>query len=54
MSQAINLRPLTIDELDEVSGAKKATFVVVERCTTTIGKDGREVQKCTTVSETLP
>jgi hypothetical protein len=51
---ADNLRALTIDELDQVSGGKKAIYVLVERCTTTIEKGGKEVQTCKTVSETLP
>jgi hypothetical protein len=50
------LRALTLDELDLVSGGKgkKADYIVVERCTTTIGSDGREVQKCKVVSDTMP
>jgi hypothetical protein len=48
------VRALTIDELDQVSGGKgkKAWYVQVERCTTTI-TDGKEVQTCKTVSETI-
>jgi len=47
------VRALTIDELDQVSGGKgkKAFYVQVERCTTTVGNDGKEVQSCKTVSE---
>ena len=49
------VRALTIDELDQVSGGKgkKAWYVQVERCTTTVGTDGKEVQKCKTVSEAI-
>jgi hypothetical protein len=49
------VRALTIDELDQVSGGKgkKAFYVMVERCTTTVGGDGKEVQTCKTVSETI-
>jgi hypothetical protein len=51
---AINadLRALTLDELERVSGGKKATGVRVENCTTTFYPDGKEVQKCRVVSET--
>jgi hypothetical protein len=51
----VGLRALTVDELDEVSGGKgkKATGVRIENCTTTIYPGGKEVQKCTVVSETL-
>ena len=48
-----DVRALTVDELDEVSGGKKATGVRVENCTTTIYPDGKEVQKCRVVSETV-
>jgi hypothetical protein len=48
----VDVRALTRDELDEVSGGKKATTVRVENCTTTIHPDGKEVQKCRVVSET--
>ncbi len=48
-----DVRALTVDELDEVSGGKKATGVRVENCTTTIHPDGKEVQKCRVVSETI-
>jgi hypothetical protein len=48
------VRALTVDELDQVSGGKKATYILVERCTTTIHKGGKEVQTCKTVSETIP
>jgi hypothetical protein len=53
---ANNLRALTIDELDQVSGGKgkKVEFIVVERCTTTIGKDGKESQSCTTTHTIIP
>jgi hypothetical protein len=48
-----DVRALTVDELDEVSGGKKATGVRIENCTTTIHPDGKEVQKCRVVSETI-
>jgi hypothetical protein len=49
------VRALSTDELDQVSGGKgkKAWYVQVERCTTTVGNDGKEVQTCKTVSETI-
>ena len=49
------VRALTIDELDQVSGGKgkKAWYVQVERCTTTVGTDGKEVQTCKTVSDAI-
>jgi hypothetical protein len=50
-----DVRALTLDELEEVSGGKgkQPTGVTVERCTTTHYPDGREVQKCKVVSETI-
>jgi hypothetical protein len=49
------LRALSVDELDQVSGGKgkKAFYVTVERCTTTVGPGGKETQTCKTVSETI-
>jgi hypothetical protein len=47
-----DVRALTLDELDEVSGGKKAIGVRVQNCTTTIYPGGKEVQKCTVVSHT--
>ena len=47
-----DVRALTVDELEEVSGGKKVTGVRVENCTTKISPNGKEVQKCTVVSET--
>jgi hypothetical protein len=54
-ANAINadVRALTVDELDQVSGGKKAIGVRVENCTTTVHAGGKEVQKCTVVSETM-
>ncbi|MCZ7660318.1 MAG: hypothetical protein M5U07_21905 [Xanthobacteraceae bacterium] len=46
------LRALTIDELDQVSGGKKATYIIVEKCTETKGPKGT-VQTCKVVSEQI-
>jgi len=48
----VGVRALTVDEFDQVSGGKTATGVRVENCTTKIYPNGKEVQKCTVVSET--
>jgi hypothetical protein len=50
MRDAIALRRLTLDELDAVSGGKRK-LIRVEHCTTTLGKDGQETQKCKVVKE---
>jgi hypothetical protein len=52
MNTELQTRELTFDELTAVSGGKrKVQLIIIERCTTTIGKDGRETQKCRQVHE---
>ncbi len=47
-----NLRPLSLDEVDQISGAKgrQPIWVTVEKCTTTTGADGKRVETCKEVS----
>ncbi|MCZ7660320.1 MAG: hypothetical protein M5U07_21915 [Xanthobacteraceae bacterium] len=46
------LRALAAEEIDAVSGGKKAIAVLVEKCTVKKDADGNDVQTCKLVSGT--
>ncbi|MCZ7620853.1 MAG: hypothetical protein M5U32_21975 [Myxococcota bacterium] len=43
-------RVLGLDEIDAVSGGKKAVAVIVEKCTVRKDREGNEVMTCKVIS----